>query len=44
LAEALNKLEAGATPSLAAPGAVGRQYFTMHPRLRRLADLRLKGL
>jgi len=44
LAEALDKLEAGGAPSLAAPGAVGRQYFTMHPRLRRLADLRLKGL
>jgi methionyl-tRNA formyltransferase len=44
LAEALDKLEAGASPSLAAPGAGGRQYFSMHPRLRRLADLRLKGL
>jgi len=43
LAEALNKLEAGAAPLLAAPGVVGRQYFTMHPRLRQLADLRLKG-
>src|SRR5215510_9441613 len=38
------QVEAGATHSLASPDVVGRQYFTMHPRLRRLADLRLKGL
>jgi methionyl-tRNA formyltransferase len=44
LAEALNKLEAGVAGQTASPGAVGRQYFAMHPRLRRLADLRLKGL
>ena len=42
-AEALNLLEAGAAQPIASPDRAGRQYFTMHTRLRRLADLRLKG-
>ena len=44
LAEALNKLEAGVAGQTASPDSAGRQYFAMHPRLRQLADLRLKGL
>lgn len=44
LAEALNKLEAGVAEHTAPPDSAGRQYFAMHPRLRQLADLRLKGL
>src|SRR5215813_7912824 len=37
LAEALNKLDAGVAGQTASPGAVGRQYFAMHSRLRQLA-------
>src|SRR5215510_9257092 len=44
LAEALNKLDAGVAGQTALPDSAGRQYFAMHPRLRQLADLRLKGL
>ncbi|HEV2915228.1 MAG TPA: formyl transferase [Pyrinomonadaceae bacterium] len=45
IAETLANLEAGrALPRRAEPGAAGRQYFVMHPRLRRLADERLKRI
>src|SRR5262249_26012621 len=42
--EALDKIEAGAAQPAASPDAAGRQYFAMHPRLRQLADLRLRGV
>lgn len=42
LVEVLVKLQAGTSAPRTQPMTEGRQYFTMHPRLRRLADERLK--
>jgi folate-dependent phosphoribosylglycinamide formyltransferase PurN len=42
LAEALNKIQSGVARPGFVPIVKGRQYFVMHPRLRKLAEMRLR--
>lgn len=42
LADALQKIASGAVKPTARKVLTGRQYFTMHPRLREYAELRLR--
>jgi len=42
LAEALNKIQSGDARPRFMPIVQGRQYFVMHPRLRQLAEMRLR--
>jgi methionyl-tRNA formyltransferase len=42
LAEALNKIQSGGARPRFLPTVEGRQYFVMHPRLRQLAEMRLR--
>ncbi len=42
MVEALRRIESGAAIPSSTKNIEGRQYFTMHPRLRQLAELRLK--
>ena len=42
LAEALEKIQSGAARPRFTPIVGGRQYFVMHPRLRELAEMRLR--
>ena len=42
LAEALNKIQSGVARPRFVPIVEGRQYFVMHPRLRQLAEMRLR--
>ena len=42
LAEALNKIQSGVARPRFMPIVEGRQYFVMHPRLRQLAEMRLR--
>ena len=42
LAEALNKIQSGGARPRFMPVVEGRQYFAMHPRLRQLAEMRLR--
>ena len=42
LAEALNKIQSGVERPRFMPIVEGRKYFVMHPRLRQLAEMRLR--